>query len=156
MKALPHLQTCLFLFLILAKPLFSEEQSEESTTPTPDIGCTANRPALCSNGGCFENYSFCQPVRGCVTAPDTLMCPSGACTSDFSLCSESTYGCDLDKYIRCPDGICRIHCQEILTNGCPASAPFYCPSGKCGKTMLECTGTLNRLQMHSQETLPVC
>ena len=145
MKEQISFQRRLFLILILISPIMSEESSEESAGPIPDIGCTTNRPALCSNGGCFENYSFCQPVRGCVTAPDTLMCPSGACTSDFSLCNESTYDCDLEKYARCADGICRLYCHEILTNGCPASAPFYCPSGKCGKTMLECTGELKRL-----------
>lgn len=106
----------------------------------PDIGCTVNRPALCPNGVCYEDYSFCAAVQGCVVAPDVLMCPSGVCTSDFGQCSDNRYECDLENYERCADGVCRRNCTEIFTNGCPSSAPFYCPSGRCGRTMLECTG----------------
>ena len=123
---------------------------------TSDIGCSIQRPALCPDGSCYEDYSFCEPVRGCVSSPSFLMCPSGTCTHDFSLCVESNYSCNLENYNRCADGQCRMNCDEIYTNGCPATAPFFCPSGKCGRTMLECTGILNRLQMSIDQTLFMC
>lgn len=144
------------LFLMLTSISKAKELEKQNEEPTPDIGCTENRPALCSDGGCYENYSFCKHFRGCISVPETLMCPSGVCTSDFGLCSENSYECELDGYKRCSDGICRKKCHQIFTNGCPSTAPFYCPSSKCGKTMLECTGILIRLSMFSHKTLFMC
>jgi hypothetical protein len=148
--------TLLFLgVFLMGRSAQEAEEEPDNSAPVPDIGCTVNRPALCPNGGCYEDYSFCAPVQGCVMTPEVLMCPSGACTSDFSQCSDSQYQCDLEDYTRCADGICRRDCSEIYTNGCPSEAPFYCPSGRCGRTMLECTGDLTRLPMLPQEALPL-
>lgn len=149
--------TLLFLGILVAGGLADDADSDQDAplSNSPDIGCTINRPALCPNGACYEDYSFCGPVAGCVVSPDLLMCPSGACTSDFSQCADNFYDCDLEGYTRCADGACRQHCGEIYTNGCPASAPFYCPSGRCGRTMLECTGSLTRLPLHPPKALPL-
>ena len=151
-----QLKNIIFLILILRLSANQYDEEAETNEPTPDIGCTTNRPALCSNGICYENYSFCLPFRGCVVSPNLLMCPSGTCTSDFSLCSDTTYECELDDHKRCSDGICRVDCQQIETNGCPSNLPFYCPTGKCARSVLECTGRLIRFSLHLKKALHLC
>ena len=130
--------------------------STPSDNSSVDIGCTSNRPALCPNGLCYEGYTFCSPFKGCTVAPNLLMCPDGMCTSDFSLCATSRYKCELDNFSRCSDGVCRSQCDGISTNGCPSELPFFCPTGKCAKSMLECTGDLTRLPMFIAQTIPLC
>ena len=83
------------------------------------------------------------------------MCPNGKCTSDFSLCSDSRYLCELEHFSRCADGVCRLDCSGIATNGCPAEQPFFCPTGKCAKSILECTGELTRLPLFPATAVPV-
>jgi hypothetical protein len=140
---------------ILASILFSRvmpkstdvKSTEDSFENDYDIGCSSDRPSLCPDGNCYEDYSFCQPLRGCTSQEAPIMCPSGVCALDFSLCNQISYECELEGYKRCTDGLCRLNCESIHTNGCPVNTPFYCPSGKCAKNRLECTGMLIRYAM---------
>jgi len=121
-----------------------------------DIGCNSNRPALCPDGNCYEDYSFCQPLIGCTSLEAPIMCPSGQCALSFASCNESSYACEVPGYTRCVDGVCRLRCTEIHTNGCPVETPFYCPSGKCVKNRLECTGSIIRFSLFLDEAIPLC
>lgn len=146
-KKILHL---LLIISLLSFPLLSEEQTKIGNFDFQDdydIGCSSERPALCSDGDCYENYSFCQPLRGCTSQEAPILCPSGVCTLDFGLCDQTSYACELAELNRCPDGICRLNCDFIHTNGCPVDLPFYCPSGLCVKNRLECTRKIIRLAL---------
>ena len=150
-KALPLL---IILALAIRPSTAADAKSEEDLYEDDyDIGCNSNRPALCPDGNCYEDYSFCQPLIGCTSQEAPIMCPSGQCALNFASCGETSYSCEVPGYTRCVDGVCRMRCSEINTNGCPVETPFYCPSGKCAKNRLDCTGWIIRLSMHFGEAV---
>ena len=125
-----------------------DDEDDFSFEDDYDIGCNSNRPAMCPDGNCYEDYSFCQPLRGCTSQEAPILCPSGLCALDFAACGQpSQYACDLNNYRRCADGICRQDCAGVQTNGCPVEAPFYCPDGHCARNRLECASELTRFEV---------
>ena len=97
------------------------------------MGCVKDKPALCPDGICYEDYSHCEMIAGCTEPLKPLKCPSGECVVDFDDCEYKEYKCPLPGMKKCSDSICRYGCDDIHTNGCPSESPFYCPIGKCVK-----------------------
>ena len=150
-KALP----LLIILALTARTLAAEDGKgdDDIFEDDYDIGCNTNRPALCPDGNCYEDYSFCQPLVGCTSQEAPIMCPSGQCALSFASCNESSYACEVAGYTRCVDGVCRLKCSDIHTNGCPVETPFYCPSGKCVRNRLGCTGSIIRFSMFIDSAL---
>ena len=137
------LLTLLVLSLLTPPYRTSEEEEEDEDEESPeewiDTGCVKERPAMCPDGMCHENYDECEILPGCTDAETPIMCPSGMCVSNFDECVMTSYNCVIHGYERCPDGFCRINCSGIRTNGCYMDAPYFCPNGTCTKYLIECT-----------------
>lgn len=78
---------------------------------------------------CVENYSECEPFEGCTNSQKPFLCSNGECAENFLDCSEKYTTCSSSKYVKCIDGLCRESCDGIKYSACPASKPIRCPDG---------------------------
>lgn len=138
MKRRTHLFILALAILMLSNPIKSEEEEDDNESWI-DSGCIKDKPALCPNGLCMVSYDECDIIMGCTANDLPLMCPNGNCVSNFEDCEDKSYDCVVPEHTRCSDGACRVKCSGIRTNGCSMDRPFFCPTGKCVKTQIQCT-----------------
>ncbi|KAK8797361.1 hypothetical protein WA158_004569 [Blastocystis sp. Blastoise] len=121
----------------------------------PKRTCPLYSPILCPDGTCAQQQIECREV--CDTP---YLCPRWdslqetyayvrlCCNGTYeSCCYPSSYEyiqflpslprCD-SPFVRCPDGSCREQSQCVNADGCDATNPFKCASGKCTNSINNC------------------
>ena len=111
---------CGILLVSLIRTEDSQDNENEGEDDYIDSGCIKSKPALCPDGKCYADYSYCEILHGCKGLQNPLMCPSGHCVDSFSDCRIKSYKCAITNFQLCPDGKCRRTCKHIRTNGCSA------------------------------------
>ena len=102
------------------------------------IGCPLVKPIRCSDGSCAANESECKSTISCpLDLP--VLCADLSCAADAKFCNVN-YPCR-DNYKRCKNGMCVRYENECeaLIDLCPLTFPVKCPTGRCAKTISECS-----------------
>jgi len=101
------------------------------------IGCPLVKPIRCTDGSCAANELECKSTISCPSDFPVLCADLSA--ADPKFCNV-LYPCK-DNYKRCNNGFCVKYENECeaISGICPLSSPVKCPTGRCTKSISDCS-----------------
>ena len=104
--------------------------------------CKGTNDALCPDGTCQRNYSYCSGFEGCTSTKRPYLCSDGKCASSFATCTTKFFQCERQEggkgESKCADGRCRKDCTKLRSSACPFDTPLRCSDGRCVTMLTEC------------------